>query len=123
MNSKDIINATTSQLAAAGGIHWIGRAGAERVYFNDLPALFGLECSYYKTGNVFRAQLDGETISNCEAKRILADLGSLKLFVDTSDMSIHVQQHFRTTANYDYESVLVAELVAHVESTCTLAST
>jgi len=61
-----------SNMVAIGGREWI-KNEMHRVYFNldvTVPAL-GLVLSFYNTGNISRALLNGETISNCEATRIL----------------------------------------------------
>lgn len=52
----------------AGGKRWT-KGGKDRMYFR--PTDFGLRVGYYNTGNVAWAKWDGETISNCHAKRIL----------------------------------------------------
>lgn len=57
------------KLKKIGGSEWI-KNEHHRIYFNNLPELFGLTCSYYKTGNIFSATLDGEKISNGRAREI-----------------------------------------------------
>ena len=47
---------------------WIGGAH-KRLYLN--AKALGLKCDYYHTGNISRAWVNGEDISNCEARRIL----------------------------------------------------
>lgn len=58
--------------------------GRHRIYFNDLAAWYGLDVSYYNTGNVSYATLDGERISNSEARRIMARLAG-KVYYDFAD--------------------------------------
>ncbi|ABM39993.1 hypothetical protein [Polaromonas naphthalenivorans] len=109
---------TTEQLVAAGGNFWTNNARAQRFYFNDLDSLFGLKCSYYKTGNVFSATLDGDVISNGLARRILSDVGTLKVYFDMADLSLHIKSgNFRMSENYDYESILTEALLAHANLT------
>jgi hypothetical protein len=65
------------------GSEW-QKNGMHRIYFNHLEDLYGLDCSYYKTGNISGATLNGELISNSEAKRIQARLAG-KLWYDLAD--------------------------------------
>ena len=53
----------------AGARRWT-RGEHDRLYVK--PELLGLECEYYKTGNVKRAYWRGNETSNCDANRILA---------------------------------------------------
>jgi|GEM_PF-2872116 len=55
--------------------------GMDRIYFNDLATWFGLELSYYKTGNICSATLDGERISNNSARHYLSKLNG-KIWFD-----------------------------------------
>lgn len=47
---------------------WIG-GSHKRLYLN--AKALGLKCDYYHSGNISRAWVNGEDISNCEARRIL----------------------------------------------------
>ena len=60
-------------LQQIGGRVW-QKENLFRVYFNDLPGLYGLEVTRYKTGNISSAQVNGKPVSNSEAKRILIAL-------------------------------------------------
>lgn len=60
-----------------------------RIYFNDLEAWMGLDCSYYNSGNISGATLDGERISNSEARRIKGRICCSKIFWDFSDQKFH----------------------------------
>jgi hypothetical protein len=76
---------TAEQLIAAGGSRWqktgLGRV-YDRVYFNSLADRYGLKCSYYNSGNVSFATLNGEKISNSAAREVLADLAHGKFWYD-----------------------------------------
>ena len=52
----------------AFGKVWVG-GKHKRLYLN--AKALGLKCDYYHTGNISRAWVNGEDISNCEARRIL----------------------------------------------------
>ena len=52
----------------AYGKVWVG-GKHKRLYLN--AKALGLKCDYYHSGNVSRAWVNGEDISNCEARRIL----------------------------------------------------
>jgi hypothetical protein len=54
-----------------------------RIYFNDLPSLFGLKIERYNSGSIMNAWLDGRDISNGAARGIIERLtGSAKLWFD-----------------------------------------
>lgn len=63
------------------------KTGEVRYYVNDWYKYGGLELDYYNTGNISDAWLDGKEISNCEAKRLLADIR--KVYI-TEDGEVHV---------------------------------
>ena len=52
----------------AYGKVWVG-GKHKRLYLNAKD--LGLKCDYYHSGNISRAWVNGEDISNCEARRIL----------------------------------------------------
>ena len=52
----------------AYGKVWVG-GKHKRLYLNAKD--LGLKCDYYHAGNISRAWVNGEDISNCEARRIL----------------------------------------------------
>ena len=70
-----------ARLIAAGGNLW-EKHGYRRIYFNDLPALYGLRLQHYNTGNISYAELDGERISNSSAREIVWMLSNGKLWYD-----------------------------------------
>ena len=72
---------TREQLEAAGGRYW-EKNGMHRVYFNSLSERIGMNLSFYKTGNISSASLNGEGISNSEARRILWSLENGKFWYD-----------------------------------------
>lgn len=79
--SKRIAKMETKKLIEAGGSVW-EKNGMTRIYFNDLATWYGLEVARYNTGNVSGATLDGESISNSEAKKILTALSETKVWYD-----------------------------------------
>lgn len=59
-------------LIEAGANRWT-KNGKDRVYLSKIGnELIGLECSYYKSGNLSSAYLAGEKISNAEAQRVMS---------------------------------------------------
>ena len=52
----------------AYGKVWVG-GKHKRLYLNAKD--LGLKCDYYHSGNISRAWVNGEDISNCEARKIL----------------------------------------------------
>lgn len=63
-------------LVKVGGSRW-QKNGMDRIYFNDVDELYGLDIEYYKTGNICSARLNGESISNAEAHRVRNRLGKV----------------------------------------------
>ena len=81
-------------LTAIGGNLW-EKAGMARIYFNDLESLMGLRISRYNTGNISSASLNGESISNSGAQRMLNsvdkiwfDLADGKFYYRASDVAL-----------------------------------
>ena len=109
-----IATATVDQLEAIGGHPWRNPGGTVRVYFNDLPELFGLDLSFYKTGNVNRARLDGQTISNSQAGRYLASFESMKVWVE--DGKLHCRARLRPLVDCDYVGVFADALDAKLQT-------
>ena len=62
MLSEEII----SRLEGRGFKRWT-KGSMDRLYVS--AAQLGLECTYYHTGNISRAQFNGRSISNSEARR------------------------------------------------------
>ncbi|MFA5165655.1 MAG: hypothetical protein WC481_08875 [Candidatus Omnitrophota bacterium] len=60
-----------NQLVKAGGKEWKTET-MHRVYFNNLAGILGLDCEYYKTGNIRNATLNGEYISNTKARDLIS---------------------------------------------------
>ena len=64
-----------AELEKLGFSRWT-KGNLDRMYIN--AAQLGLVCSYYKTGNISSAEFQGESISNCQARRYKA----AKTFID-----------------------------------------
>ena len=59
----------------------------DRLYIN--ASQLGLVCEYYKTGNISYAEFQGNSVSNCEARRMKAaktfiDLKTEKVYSDST---------------------------------------
>lgn len=76
------------KLVRIGGKEW-QKGELHRVYFDDLPTWYGLDCSFYNTGNVQSARVDGQTVSNAEGRRIFARLACKKFWYDVTDKQYH----------------------------------
>jgi hypothetical protein len=76
------------KLVSLGGKRWqkTGNNGEamDRVYFDAkiLRELYGLKLSFYNTGNISSATLDGEHVSNSQAGRILGEIEGCKFWYD-----------------------------------------
>lgn len=65
-----ITESAIEKLIAMGANRWT-KYGKDRLYLRRAgDKLMGLKCSYYKSGNVSYAELNGEEISHAEAHRI-----------------------------------------------------
>ena len=74
---------TPQQIQSIGGRDWRGT----RTYLNDVDELIGLDVAYYRSGNACDAALDGQDISNAEARRLLAT----KVWLDHATGALMVQ--------------------------------
>ena len=77
------LNTTEIKALEAKGFNRWQKGNMDRLYIN--AANIGLVCQYYKTGNVRDAWFDGESISNCEARRMKA----AKTFIDVKSGMVY----------------------------------
>lgn len=103
----------SAALVSIGGSRW-QKAGKDRVYFNGLCALYGLELEHYRSGNISAAWVDGEPISNSHAFDLQLTLSAAKLWFDCSDGKFHAQG--LTQAQHDH---LVARIKAKLNTVVT----
>lgn len=71
-------NERIEELEKAGFKRWT-KAGKDRLYVN--ASTLGLDCTYYKTGNISSATFRGDGISNSEARRYKA----AKTYIDLNE--------------------------------------
>ena len=57
------------ELESKGFKRWT-KGTMDRLYIN--ASQLGLDCDYYKTGNISGAEFKGKHVSNCEARRMKA---------------------------------------------------
>jgi hypothetical protein len=74
----------------------------DRIYFEAgrLAGFYGLEWQSYDTGNIMSARLDGQCVSNSEARRILSKLGYSRLWFDLTDAKFHCQGEIASTGMF-----------------------
>lgn len=105
---------TPEQMINAGGSEWRSRDGSKyRVYF-DVRAwapLIGLDVSYYNTGHISGATLDGEIVSNSRAGRIMQAVG--KVFWEAGEITVMPPSY--PTTEPDVESWIRDGIRAAVE--------
>ena len=82
-----------AELEGKGFNRW-QKYGKDRLYINAKS--YGLECTYYKTGNIHTAYFNGESISNSDGYR----LKSTKAFIDVATGELNIQTSF-----YDVDSI------------------
>ena len=80
-----------------------------RRYVNNIREIIGLDVSYYRSGNISQAALDGDTISNCEANRIMAAIRNIKIWVDDAGQ-VHCRDRNRSWAprTVDFDAIVTA---------------
>lgn len=66
----------------AGFKRWT-KNGMDRLYVD--AKVLGLECTYYKSGNVSTARFNGNSISNRDARRLMG----AKTYIDVKDGTLH----------------------------------
>lgn len=82
------VEITAENLVAIGGREWT-KGTMHRVYLNDWPELAGIGVSRYNSGNISSAAIDGEGVSNAEARRLLGAVE--KVYWDAADGEIHIK--------------------------------
>lgn len=70
------------ELEEKGFNRWT-KGNLDRLYINAVQ--LGLVCTYYNTGNVKSAEFQGDSISNCQARRYKA----AKTFIDVKTEKVH----------------------------------
>jgi len=88
---------TIETLTAIGGRRWT-KNGLDRVYINNIAEYLGLDISYYNTGNISGAALDGYGIANGRAGGILNCID--KVYFDAADGKLHAT-YFGNARNYE----------------------
>ena len=101
------------RLRAVGASEWQAY-GKHRWYINGelMARLYGLEVSYYGTGNISSVRLGGEKISNTRAKKILARFIGAKLWFDMEDH----KWHFTLDSEYAEEIIKAVETADVMEA-------
>lgn len=83
---------TDQALTEAGFNAWTHPStGKVRWYANIEPAQIGLELTRYNTGNISSASLDGESVSNGQARDILSAMRSVKVWYDGGAIQTRAQ--------------------------------
>lgn len=101
---------TAESLTAIGGKLW-ENGSMRRIYFNDLPELFGLVAERYNTGNISAANLNGASISNSRAREIHAVLSTGKLWYDlTSNEFASKIGYCRTFSAEQMQDAIITEI-------------
>lgn len=98
-------------LIAIGGKEW--QSGSKhRIYVNEgmMLDLFGLEVETYKTGSIQSATLNGESISNSKAGKIVAAAKFGKLYLDMADGKIYRSQGLIDALGEDMVREMIATL-------------
>lgn len=73
---------TTESLIRSGWKLW-EKGTMRRLYVN--ASVLGLECTYYASGMIHTAMIDGCTVSNSEARRMMA----AKTYIDLTTNTLH----------------------------------
>ena len=106
MTTITINEQTIAKLEAAGFNRWT-KGGHDRLYVN--AETLGLKVSCYKSGNVSRAEWQGERISNADGRRLL----SSKVWIDVKTGELHVRTDYYV---YDEDMKLESVAAKYVEA-------
>ena len=82
---------TTESLIKSGWKLW-EKGTMRRLYAN--ASVLGLECTYYTSGNIHTATIDGCTVSNSEARRIMA----AKTYIDLTNNALNSDNYYTYNA-------------------------
>ena len=93
------------KLAAKGFNRWT-KGNMDRMYIN--ASQLGLACSYHTTGSIKNATFCGDSISNCEARRLKAD----KCYIDLKTGAITAA----SSRLKDAAQALIDEAAAEIEA-------
>lgn len=91
-------------LKAIGGKLW-EKAGMSRVYF-DAAEWMGIKINRYNTGNIASAYVNGEKISNSEARRMISSVE--KVWFDNEDGKFYSRATNRALAAEVIEKIKAA---------------
>lgn len=100
---------TPDSLIKIGGKEW-KKDGRHNIYFNNLREHIGLQLSFYNTGNISSARLNGEIISNSQAKEICTSLDFGKLWFDVKENSFHysgIRNNRTFSAQEMFEAIVI----------------
>jgi len=89
--------------------------GKCRVYFDGahIASVQGLNADRYNSGNIMAASLNGEKISNSEAKRILEALAMFKIWYDFADGKFHTKgMYYKSEFGNRYAQAMYDEFTA-----------
>ncbi len=113
----EITTTTRKALESIGGSYW--EAGTlHRVYFNQeiLLPLIGLELTFYKTGNISSATLNGAYISNGKARKMVDAVRYCKFWYDLNADSV-----FAKGNTSDLSELVLETLSAKIAAALTIA--
>ena len=91
-----------------GAKRW-SKGGRDRLYVDRMMfAVCDIDIHRYKTGNISSCTVDGESISNCDARRLL----DMSIYVDLADGKIYSRVHSHVQDVADKVIARVKELMA-----------
>ena len=88
MTAITINEQNIAKLEAKGFNRW-QKGSFDRLYINARS--YGLECEYYNSGSVRSARFAGSSISNSDARRLLAT----KAYINIADGKLYIQTSYR----------------------------
>lgn len=98
--------AAVDDIISNGGNRWT-KYGKDRLYLGNLAySVGGLDVSRYKTGNISGASIDGETISNSGARRLLNVTSDMYINLQTGGINVPNTGSLRTEEQIVVDKVL-----------------
>lgn len=110
MDTQNII----TKLVEIGGSEW-KKNEMHRVYFNDFSERLGLHVDRYNTGNISGATLNGQHISNSEAKRIIGRLNELKVWYDVTTGKLMLKNSAAWGVTEEESKIIIKSIRAQIK--------
>ena len=105
------MNTSTTTAPALNLSDFTTGSGERRRYVNNWLEIFGFEATYYKTGNIASATINGGDLSNAAATR----LKGVKVWIDDQD-AVHVDRWADGTERYSITKQEIIDTITAIHT-------